>query len=184
MCGHGHVVLADTKTGFVPSAIKFITNSQFSHSFVTLPDMLGVPLCIEAAEGGVDTTRFDTSYVNNLQEGYQVWNVKIDQAIKDAAIKSILSDLEIGYGFLQFPWFTWRALNRFLGKDIKSQDNWETNGMICSQLCVAYLKACGLGYIFVGYGNGSIAPQDLQDIFKAHPELFELVEEVRLLASA
>jgi len=179
---YGNIVLASTKSGFIPNAIKWFTKSQFSHSLVTTPDTLGTPMCIEACEGGVDSCRFDKGYSNNIDQGYQVWNIKIDQATKDRAIVSIFNDLETGYGFLEYPWFMWRQLNRLFGRDIKSQNNWNTNGMICSQLCVAYLTACGLGYIFVGYGRGAIAPQDLQDIFKAHPELFEMTEEVRLAA--
>src|SRR5271167_4658793 len=129
---YGHVVLADTKSGFVPSLIKFVTDSEFSHSFVTIPDILGVPLCIEAAEVGVNTTPFNKSYAKNMNEGYEVWEVRVSKKIKDAAIKSLLNDLEIGYGFLQFPWFIWRAINRFFGRDIKKSNNWDTNGIICS----------------------------------------------------
>lgn len=181
---YGHIVLASTKTGFVPAAIKWVTNSQFSHSFVTLPNMLSVPLCVEAAEGGVDVTRFDTSYVNNLDEGYQVWNIKIDQKIKDMALVSILNDLECSYNFMEFPFFIYRKICLFFGKDVKSQNNWfvKSSSYICSQLCVAYLKACGLQKILVGYGNGAIAPADLQNIFKAHPEAFEMIQSVRLSA--
>ena len=179
---YGNIVLASTKSGFIPNAIKSFTGSVFSHSFVTIPDILGVPMCIEAAEGGVDTTRFDTGYADNLNEGYQVWNIKVSQEIKDRAIVSILNDLEVSYGFLSYPWFMWRKLNSLLGRDIKAQNNWSSQGMFCSQLCVEYLKACGLEYVLVGYGEGSIAPQDLQNIFKAHPEVFELEEEVRLAA--
>jgi len=178
---HGYIVLADTKSGFVPNSIKWITKSQFSHSFVTTPDVLGIPMCIEAAGGGVDYVRFDTGYVNNLGEGYQVWNIKIDQSIKDKAIVSILNDLEVGYGYLEFAWFVWRRICLAFGKDIKDQSNWAVNsGIICSQLCVAYLKACGLLSVLSGYGDGAIAPADLQSIFIAHPEYFELVESVRL----
>lgn len=177
---YGDVVFADTKTGMIPGAIKWITSSQFSHSLVTVPDVLGTPMCIEAAETGVDFTRFDTGYVENQNEGYEVWTLNIDQSIKDAAIISILADLETGYGALQFPWFVWRKLNSLIGRDIKAQNNWDTSGMICSQLCVAYLKACGLSSVLAGYGNGSIAPQDLQNIFKAHPELFTKTASVRL----
>ena len=178
---YGHIVLADTKSGFIPSGIKWMTNSQFSHSFVTTPDVFKVPMCIESAEGGVDFTRFDTSYQNNLAEGYEVWNIKIDQNIKDAAIVSILADLEIGYGFLEFFYFIARKICSVFGKDIKSKNNWfAKDGMICSQLCVAYLNACGLSGVLIGYGQGSVAPQDLQNIFMAHPELFEKVESVRL----
>jgi hypothetical protein len=171
----GQIVLASTKTGFVPNAIKWFTQSQFSHSFVTMPDIVGIPMCVEAAEGGVDFTRFDTSYVNNTNEGYQVWNIKIDQSIKDAALVTMLNDLEIGYGFLELIWFMWRRICLVLGRDIKLQNNWSNQGIICSKLCVAYLNACGLQAVMAGYGIGSIAPQDLQNIFLAHPELFEPV---------
>lgn len=179
---YGFIVLASTQGQFVPNAIKWFTQSQFSHSLVTTPDVLGVPMCIEAAEGGVDFTRFDTGYTDNQDQGFEVWRVKIDQSIKDKAIVSILGDLETGYGFLEYPWFMWRRICLLFGKDIKAQNNWNESGMICSQLCVAYLKACGLGYVFTGYGEGSVAPQDLQNIFKAHPELFEKTDSVRLAA--
>lgn len=180
MTKYGTIVLASTSGQFLPNAIKWFTRSQFSHSLVTTPDILGVPMCVEAAESGVDSTRFDTSYVNNQTQGYEVWNIKIDQSLKDEAIISLLNDLEISYGFLQYPWFIWRRICLFFGKDIKSQNNWIREGMICSQLCVAYLRACGLNGVLNGFGEGSISPQDLQDIFKANPDLFELVERVRL----
>lgn len=177
---YGDVVLASTKGQIIPNAIKWFTKSQFSHSFITTPDVLSIPMCIEAAEGGVNFTEFEDSYVNNKSQGYEVWNIKISQDVKDKAIVSILKDLEIGYGFLEYPWFVWRRLCLLFGRDIKAENNWNTNGMICSQLCVAYLKACGLAYMFEGYGNGAVAPQDLQNIFKSHPELFEKTQTVRL----
>ena len=176
----GNIVLADTKTGFIDSGIKWFSNSTFSHSFVTMPDTLGFPMCIEATSGGVDMTRFDTGYQNNLNEGYQVWSINVPQATKDAALQQIINDLEMSYGILQYPWFMWRRINLLFKRDIKSKDNWNTSGMICSQLCVAYLIACGLSYVLAGYGMGSISPQDLQDIFMAHPEVFSLQESVRL----
>jgi hypothetical protein len=180
----GDIVLANTKKGFIVNAIKWFTNSVFSHSFVTMPDVLGFPMCIEACDHGVDMTRFDTGYLNNMGQGYEVWQINVDQSIKDEALKEIINDLETGYGFLEYPWFMWRHFLRFFGKDIKSQDNWNTWGMICSQLCVSYLKviltAIGREDVLAGYGNGSISPQDLQDIFKANPDLFSLIERVRL----
>jgi hypothetical protein len=177
---YGNIVLATSKSSFVSKGIRWFTNSQFSHSFVTMPDTLGIPMCIEAAEGGVDTCRFDTNYANNLDETYEVWTLNLPQDVKDKAIQSIMNDLETGYGFLEYPWFMWRRLNSLFGKDIKSQNNWNQSGMICSQLCVAYLKACGLSYILQGYGQGSIAPQDLSVIFQAHPELFIKTAAIRM----
>jgi hypothetical protein len=177
----GNIVLANTKSGFVPAAIRFMTDGQFSHSFVTMPNIYSIPMAIEAAENGVDFTRFDTGYQNNTEESYQVWQVNVSQKVKDAALVSILNDLETAYGYLEFFYFIWRKICRSFGKDIKNKNNWAVNsGYICSQLCVAYLKACGLQSVFVGYGNGSIAPADLYNIFMANPKIFKLVETVRL----
>jgi hypothetical protein len=172
---YGYIVLASSKTGFFPNAIKWFTQSQFSHSLVTTPDVLGIPMCIEAAEGGVDACRFDTGYINNSDQSYEVWEINVSQEVKDKAIQSIMNDFELTYGFLQYPYFVYRRICLLFGKDVKSQNNWISQGMICSQLCVAYLKACGLSSYFVGYGQGSIAPQDLQNIFKSYPEMFKLV---------
>ena len=164
---NGLIVLADTKKGFVPNAIKWLTGSQFSHSLVIAPPILGIPMCIEAAEGGVDIVKFDKNYVDNKNEGYQVWRIKISQTTKDRALKKIFNDLECSYGFSEFGWFIWRSICRWFGKDIKNQNNWVTSqsSYICSQLVVAYLKACGLKRVLKGYGINAIAPQDLQDIF-------------------
>ena len=48
--------------------------------------------------------------------------------------------------------------------------------MICSQLCVAYITACGLSYVLQGYGKGNIAPADLKVIFLTYPKIFECIE--------
>ena len=176
----GDLVLASCKNNWISKCIMWFTSSVFSHSFVIMPDILDTPMCVEASEGGVDTARFDKNYLNDVNEGIQIWTLNIDQDIKDNALKTILHYLETGYGFLEYPWFMWRRLNKLFGKDIKAQNNWNHSGMICSQLCVTYLRACGLDYIFEGYGEGSIAPQDLQDIFKAHSDLFTVRATFRL----
>lgn len=172
---YGYIVLAGTRTGFFPNAIKWFTRSRFSHSLVTMPTILGLPICIEAADSGVNTVRFDKAYSHNTEQEYEIWKLNIAPEAIDAGIREVVDDLETAYGFLEYPWFVWRSICRVFGKDIKHQDNWCTRGTICSELCVAFLKACGLGHTLAGYGEGSVSPQDLQDIFKAHPAVFELV---------
>jgi len=173
---YGNIVLANTKKGIVQKAIKWFTKSNFCHCLVTTPDILETPMCIEAAISGVDMTRFDVSYQNNPNKSYEIWSINIPQEVKDSAIKSIINDLEVGYGFFQYPWFIWRRINLLFGKDIKAQNNWHKDGMICSELCVAYLKSCGLEGILFEYGKGSVTPQDLRDIFTSHPSIFTLIE--------
>ena len=121
---YGHIVLASTKSGIIPNGIKLFTGSPFSHSLVTIPDILNVPMCIEACEGGVDTCRFDTNYISNPEQAFEVWRINLPQEIKDAAIVTLLNDLEISYGYLQYPFLVYRKLNLVVGRDIKSRDNW------------------------------------------------------------
>lgn len=171
---YGNICLATSRTSFLSKMIRWFTRSSFSHSFVTMPDVLGVPMCIEASEGGVDMARMDLNYTSNADEALEVWELSAPLDAKNKAVQSVLSDLEITYGILEYPWFIWRRICGLFGKDIRSRDNWNQGGMICSQLCVAYLSACGLSSIFAGYGKGSVAPQDLREIMLAHPELFKL----------
>ena len=72
----------------------------------------------------------------------------------------------------------WRYLNKFLGKNIESKNNWCQNGTkICSQLVREYVEDCGFKNLFIGFGKGSVSPQDVYSIVLAHPELFELLEK-------
>lgn len=177
---YGDIVLANSKTNWLSQCIKWFTSSKFSHSLITMPEVLSTQMCIEACAGGVDANRFDTNYLNNTDEGIEVWAINVPQATKDAALQKMLNELETSYGFLEYPWFMWRRLNKLFGRDIRAQNNWNDGGMICSQLCCAYLAACGLQSVLAGYGKGSIAPQDLQDIFKAHPDTFTLSASYRM----
>lgn len=171
---YGNIVLANTKSGFVPATIRFFTKSKFSHSLITAPDLIGIPMCIESASSGVDMLRFDTGYQNNSGVDYEVWEVNIPDSAKDAGLQAAINKLETKYGYLEIPWFIWRWLNGLFGKDIKNQDNWCQNGTICSQLCELNLEGGGLTGLFAGYGKGSVHPGDLRQIMTAHPEFFKL----------
>lgn len=173
---YGHVVLANSKKEFIASIIKWVTRSNWSHSLFTIPNCCGREMGLEAAGNGVSSIPFDTGYRNNLTQGYRIYAVKVSEEVMDASISKCLDDLESFYGYLDLPWFAWRALNLLFGRDIKSQNNWAYTHKICSQLVVDYLTGCGLGHIFDGYGRNSICPQDLQIIMDAHPEYFELIE--------
>lgn len=173
---YGYIVLSINKYNWLSKCIRWFTNSKYSHSFVIIPSILEVPMAIEAGATGVDAVRFDNQYIYDNTQGYEIWKINAPQHLIDESIKLLLNDLELQYGYLQYPWFIWRKLNKIFGKDIKWQDNWNKDGMICSQLCVSHLKYCGFESVFNGYGNGSVAPQDLQDIFTRYPDLFEKIE--------
>ena len=133
---------------------------------------------MEAAGGGCSAVSFDLSYRNNPSVAYEVYRLKVDQALKDASILNRIRELEVSYGYLEYPWFVWRYLNRFVGRDIKAQNNWCQNGdEVCSQYLREYIADCNLSDLFSGFGKGSMAPQDIYDIVLARPDLFELVEK-------
>jgi hypothetical protein len=169
---YGRIVLANTKKGLVPAAIRFFTKSKFSHSLITVPDLIDVPMCIEAAEYGIDTLRFDTGYLQNPDVEIEIWEVHLPKDQIDAGIKAALDKLETGYGYLELPWFAWRWLNAVFGKDIKHQDNWCKNGTICSQLCELYLNETKRNDLFDDFGKGSVSPSDLRAVMVANPEYF------------
>ena len=176
MTNYGHIVLANSKTAWLAQAIKWMTKSNWSHSLLTTPPQFGREMGLEAAMNGISSVPFDLQYRNNSDSGYRVYYVMVDDSIKDAAISTCLNDLESMYGYLEYPWFIWRAINRWFGRDIKSHNNWFSQGEVCSQLCVKYLTLCKLGQLFDGYGKNTITPQDLQEIINANPKYFELIE--------
>ena len=171
--GYGCIVIANSKNGIVPAIIRFITKGP-SHSLITIPDSVGVPMCMEAADVGIAVLRFDKGYTQNADQEISIFEVNVPDVVKDKAIAVCFDRLETSYGFLELPWFIWRSLNKLFGKDIKKNDNWSQNGTICSELCRLYLTECGLGYLFDGFGKSSLNAKDLQDILLANPQLFTL----------
>lgn len=175
MTTYGHVVIANNKSGIVPKLIKWITRSNFSHSLITCPDLLGYPMCIEAASNGISMIRFDLGYFLDPTEGYEMYEFQIDDSTKAQGIINCVNRLESSYGYLELPWFAWRALNLLFGRDIKNQNNWCSTGTICSQLSVDYITACGYGQLFSAFGQGSVNAQDVRNVMVANPSLFKLI---------
>lgn len=180
--GYGHIVLASTSGDFVASAIRFFTGpkvftpSRYSHAFVTMPPLLGVPMCAEDSSAGVDMLRFDTGYLQNPAETVEVWQLNIPQASKDAGLQAVIGKLEQSYGYLEIPWFIWRWLNRLVGRDIKHQDNWSQTDSVCSGLVRnQYIENNGLKAFWAAYGQNSVCPQDLRDIMVTRPDLFTMI---------
>jgi hypothetical protein len=176
MSEYGYVCVSNSKKAFVGRIIKFVTRSNFSHSFITVPDMLGERMVMEAAANGVSVVPFNKAYRVDPDEGYRIYRFKADPAAKDAAILTIAQSLETGYGFLELPWFIWRAVNRLFGRDIRGQNNWSDAGTICSELAAQYISMSGFSHLFEDFGRCSVNAQDIFEICKANPELFELIE--------
>lgn len=174
---YGYICFAYTKNEWVPKEISAITHSKWSHSFITAPLMLGREMAMEAAAGGVSLVPFDIAYRNNPNQKYEVYKFKCDPDKIDASISKCMNELEMGYGYLQFPWFIWRAINESVGKDIKSQDNWSQKGIVCSGFARHFIEYAGYSELFAGFGKNSANAQDVYRIVLARPKLFELIEK-------
>jgi hypothetical protein len=175
---YGYVCFAYTKNKWYDWCISKLTGSKWSHSFFTCPPMLGKEMLMEACGGGVSVSSFDIGYRNNVNQAYEVYQLKIDRATIDSSIKNQIKELEDSYAFLAYPWFMWRYLNRFLGRDIKAKDNWyqSQTTRICSQFLREFIEGCGFKSLFDGYGLGSASPQDIYTLVLSRPDLFELIE--------
>lgn len=174
---YGYLCFAYTKGVWYDWVIARITGSQWSHSFFTSPPILGKEMAMEATQHGVSLTMFDVSYRGNPTQRYEVYRFSLGYSTIDSSIANRMKELETSYGYLEYLWFVWRYLNRFLGRDIKAHDNWCQNGTkVCSQLVREYMEDCGFKDLFNGLGRGSASAQDIYDIVKANPQLFELIE--------
>lgn len=176
MNDYGHIVISCNKKGFFPKVIRFVTGSKFSHTLLTIPSVCGEEMGLEAAHVGVAALPFETFYRKNRNLSYRVYRFKADPKARDRAIVNALFNLQKGYGFLELAWFVWRSLNKFLGRDIRSQKNWSQAGIICSELVAAYISDAGYPFLFAGFGMGSINAQDVFETCESHPEIFELIE--------
>jgi len=174
---YGHIVLARRWGNILSATNCFITGSYWSHAFTTVCTPYGRLLTIEAEAQGVTSCPFDINYEQDFSRDYIMYEVNIPQEAIDFGIDAALNKLESGYGYIQMPWFIWRAICNLFGKDIKSQNNWfSSDGTLCSQLAVEYLQAAGLGNLFADFGSGSVSPQDIYLIVKANPQIFTEVE--------
>lgn len=173
---YGYVCFAYSKNEWIAKAIAWFTKSKWSHTFITVPSMLGKEMVMEAGAGGVEMVTFDKAYRNDSSQAYEVYRVKLPQEVIDRAILKCMESLELPYGYLEYPWFIWRFINRWFGRDIKGQNNWSTSKKVCAGLVDIYEDELGLQAYSEAFGNNSITAQDIYEIVKAHPEVFELVE--------
>jgi hypothetical protein len=140
---YGYIGFAYSKGEFIASAICWFTKSKWSHSFITVPPMLEKEMVMEAAQGGVQMIPFDRGYRDNSTQIYEIYKFKVDQDSIDKSILECADHLEETYGFLQYPWFMWRSLNKLFGRDIKSQNNWSSQGEVCSDLTRRFIEGAG-----------------------------------------
>jgi hypothetical protein len=174
---YGYIGFAYTKNEWIAKAISWFTKSKWSHSFITIPPMLDKEMVMEAVKGGVEVDMFERGYRNNHNQRYEIYKFNCNKSDIDSAIIVCANHLQESYGFLQYPWFMWRSLNKLFGKDIKDQNNWSSRGEVCSDLTRRFIEGSGHKELFKEYGTDSATAQDIYEIVKNNPQLFELIEK-------
>lgn len=172
---YGYVGFSYSKNIWYDKIIAKITKSKWSHSFITVPSILGREMVMESVAGGICMIPFDFAYRTNENQNYELYRFNISQDKIDQSIMQCLNTLESSYGFLEYPWFLWRSICKLFGKDIKKQNNWSPQGTVCSGLTRYFIENAGEN-LFNDYGIDSANAQDIYEVVLAHPELFELIE--------
>jgi hypothetical protein len=174
---YGYIAFSYTKNELTAKLIAKITQSKWSHSFIIVPPMLGKEMVMEAASNGISMATFQENYRDNPNESYEVYRFNAPQGKIDKSILNCMEKLERPYPYMELLWFVWRRINKVFGRDIKNQNNWFTNGVVCSGLVRKFIEGSGFKKLFKGFGIDAVAPEDAYEIVIANPKLFELIEK-------
>ena len=174
----GDIGFGGKRSGFYPKAVRFLTKSRWSHCFVVTPQFMG-ELCVIEADLKVQVVPFQKEYVEKNADYYEIWRpIKASRfQIHYATRKLFFKDAGEIYGFLQIPWFAFRAILGYFGIKLKGKNPFP-GGEICSETLWQYL--CFLenyGEAFSCFGENECSPEDLYHIVKSRPDLFKKVLE-------
>lgn len=176
MIRHGMIGFGGKRSGFYPNAVRFFTKSKWSHCFVVIPQVLGELSVIEA-DLKVQIVPFQKEYVEKNADYYEVWEpiYATDSDVYRATTDIFIKNAGEIYGFLQIPWFAWRAFMRIFG--VKLRRNWFKDGEICSELLWSYLMELGPKYrnAFSILTEDECSPEDIYEIVLSRPDLFQFV---------
>lgn len=163
--------------GFYSRAVRWFTNSLWSHSFHLSIDYLGQRMVFET-DLKAQLVPFEKEYVEKKADAYELWRpIKATQPMILTAAKRCFYDVAgETYGFLSIPWFAIREVIYWItGK--KLWRNFKTEGAICSESLIIYLQYLGGEYqeAFKHLTRDETSPEDIYRIVKSRPDLFELI---------
>jgi hypothetical protein len=183
MISKGMIGFSNNKTSFMGKLIRLFTNSGITHTFIITFPRNGA-VWLEEASTVVAEGSFQSSYVDEPNTAYWVYKIKdglVPEATTDTALQYCHDNfLGVKYGFFQLIWFPYRwVMENIFRKDVRHDKNWMTDGVICSELVYNYLYQLGDPFksLLSDFNSDTIQAQDILDIVKAHPELFELVDQ-------
>jgi len=140
---YGHIVVFNsTKGGFVNRAERFFTRSDYNHTSITIPAVLGVESHISATWKVV--TEPISHFMNDESEWYKMYypvGFSTNQLIE--VLSRVYNEFSgETYGFFQLLWFMYRWLMECwpFRMNMKHGSNWFPSGPICSEICWYYIK--------------------------------------------
>lgn len=176
----GMIGFSNNKTSFFGKLIRFFTRSNITHSFLISFPNVGQVQFIEASKT-VNEGSFEVNYVKDTGTSYIIYKIKDEWISSPFQINIALEKcrkefLGVSYGYLQLLWFPYRWLMEKLGKDVRHENNWLSQGVICSELVYYFLVNVGLGHLVLDFNPDTIQAQDILSIIEARQDIFELVE--------
>ncbi len=174
----GCVGLSAKRTGFYPKAVRFFTQSNYSHVFVIAHDYYNKQQVFEVnLEAGL--RGFESEYIQKNNDSYEIYKpIKAtDKEIYKAVSETFHYCNGVTYGFLQIPWFAFRAIFRVFG--IELHRNWFPWGGICSEMPLIYLKLINKEYAqaFAHLTENECSPQDIAAVVESRTDLFQFITE-------
>jgi hypothetical protein len=157
---------------FIQKAIRFFTQSKFSHSFVIMEGP-GQRLCaLETTSTLVTLTPANRKY---LEKYYvEVWRPVGDNLKETISILSQNAFIRYSgnwYGHISYVWFIYRWFMSLFGRDLKKMWRWANRGITCTEL-----TNTSFPFIIDNERDpNTITPQIMRDWIARHPEYFTLV---------
>lgn len=171
----GDLGLSAKRKGWYPAAVRFFTQSKYSHIFIIADEYYGQIQVIET-NLNVTTTSFKKEYEKKNADSFVVFRpIKTTQSEIHDALHYIHGAYSGDtYGFLQVPWFAYRAIMRVFG--FKPKYNWFPAGQICSETPLEYLKLI-YADAFSHLTPNECSPEDIAKVVEGRPDLFMFVME-------
>lgn len=162
----GTVGFASKKGNFISKAIRWFTQSKWSHTFI-MYQVEPEALVVEAGTFEVlidlpkkyDTHHYVTAYFEPV--GFSGEEI-------EKGISKIRQKIEVHYGWLQLVGFIPVVIfKRLFGKKIS---NPAKGGIICSELVLLYLRALEPGAKWDHMDKNTTSPEDLFVEISGHPK--------------
>lgn len=166
------------KPGFLQKAVMFFARSKWSHCFfITFPH--GGDEAVQEASWSVQIIPFQR-YRDDPDGYYEIFELtKADPRKLEQSVMSQWKNMTgVKYNWFGLVWFIWRWMNELVGRDIRHEKNWFSDGVICSQTLYYEIEGAGAPYggLLMDETPWTVQPQDIYNEVMKRPELFAMRE--------